>query len=124
MKLINLRKFYCILAVFSTLAATQSMLFPRKPQASTISSKEINNFISSFSSNGKSINPTIIKSSHSDYDISHSSIVSFKINSYSTLFLVNAQVRDRADFTVSFITDSVKSLKLDPSATQSKQPPF
>ena len=124
MRLINLRKFYCILAVVSILAATQSMLFPRKPQASSISSEKMKSFISSFSSNGKSINPTIIKSGHSDYEISHSPIFSFKINSNSTLFLVNAQVRDRADFGISFITDSVKFLKLDSAATQSKHPPF
>jgi hypothetical protein len=124
MKLITLRNFYCILAVVSTLAATQSMLFPRKPQASTISSEKINSFISRYSYNGKSIKTTIIKSAYSNYDISHSPIVSLKINPDSTLILANAQVRDRADFRISFITDSVKSLKLDPSAIQSNQPPF
>ena len=124
MKIINLRKFYCILAVVSTLALAQSMLFPRRPQASRISSEKLNSFTANVASNENSINSTILKSDHSDYDISHSSIVSLKINSNSNLFLTNAQVRDRADFSVSFITDSIKSLKLSTSAIKSKQPPF
>jgi len=124
MKIINLTKFYCVLAVISTLAATQAMLFPRWPKASSISSDKLNRFISNVTSNGNPINPSIIKSDHSDYNVSHSSIVGFWINSNSNLFLTNAQVRDRADFSVSFITDSIKSLKLSASAIQGNQPPF
>jgi hypothetical protein len=37
MKLIKLKNFYGILAVISTLAAAQSMIFPRWPEASKIS---------------------------------------------------------------------------------------
>jgi hypothetical protein len=124
MKTINLRKFYCILAVVSTLALAQSMLFPRRPQASRFSPEKLDSFIANVASNGNSIKSTILKPDHSDYDISHSSIIDLKINSNSNLFLTNAQVRDRADFSVYFITDSIKSLKLSTSANKSKQPPF
>jgi len=124
MKIINLRNFYCILAVISALAAAQSMLFPRWPQASKFSAEKLDRFIASVASSGNSLNSTIIKSDHSDYNTSHSSIVSLKIDSNSTLVLTNAQVRDRADFSVPFITDSIKSLKLSASAIKSKQPPF
>jgi len=124
MKVINLRNFYCILAVVSTLAAAHSMLFPRWPQASRISSDQVNRFISIASSNRTSINPTIIKSDHSDFYMSHSPIISLTLTSSSNLILTNAQVRDRADFSVSFITDSIKSLKLSPSAIKGNQPPF
>jgi hypothetical protein len=124
MKYLNLTKLYCFLALISTLAVTQSMVFPRQPQASTISSDKMNLFISNVSANGNSIIPSIITRDHSDHDISHSPIVSFKINSNSILFLANAQVRDPTDFSVFFITDSIKSLKMDSSAIESKQPPF
>ena len=124
MKIINLRKFYCILAVVSTLAAAQAMLFPRRPQASSISSEKLNLFISNVASNGNSINSTIIKPDHSNYNTSHSPVVALKVNSSSSLFLTNTQVRDRADFSLSFITDSIKSLKLGGSAIKGKQPPF
>jgi hypothetical protein len=124
MKVINLRKFYCILAIVTTVAALQSMLFPSRPQASRISSEKLDRFIANLASNGKSINSTIIKPDHSDFNISNSSIVSLKINSNSNLVLTNAQVRDRADFSVPFITDSIKSLKLSASAIKSNQPPF
>ena len=124
MKIINLRKFYCILAVVSTLAAAQAMLFPRRPQASSISSEKLNLFISNVASNGNSINSTVIKSDHSNYNTSHSPVVALKVNSNSSLFLTNTQVRDRVDFSLSFITDSITSLKLGGSAIKSKQPPF
>ena len=120
----NLTKFYCILALVSTLAVTHSMVFPRQPQASSISSEKMNLFTSNVAANGNSIKTSNVKPHHSDFNISHSPIVSFKINSNSILFLANAQVRDPIDFSVSFITDSIKSLKLDPSAIESKQPPF
>jgi len=124
MKIFNLRKFYYFLAVVATLAAAQSMLLPRWPQASRISSVKLNRFISHVASSGASVNSSIIKSDHSDFNTSYSPIVSLKINSNSNLILTNAQVRDRTDFSVSFITDSIKSLKLSSSAIQSKQPPF
>ena len=124
MKIINLRKFYCILAIVTTVAALQSMLFPSRPQASRISSEKLDHFIANLASNGKSINSTIIKPDYSDFNISNSSIVSLKINSNSNLVLTNAQVRDRADFSVPFITDSIKSLKLSASAIKNNQPPF
>jgi hypothetical protein len=124
MKIINLRKFYFILAIVTTVAALQSMLFPSRPKASRISSEKLDRFIANLSSNGKSINSTIIKPDHSDFNISNSSIVSLKINSNSNLVLTNAQVRDRADFSVPLITDSIKSLKLSASAIKSNQPPF
>ena len=120
----NLTKFYCFLALVSTLAVTHSMVFPRQPHASRISSEKINLFISNVSAIGNSIKTSYVKPDHTDYNISHSPIVSFKINSNSILFLANAQVRDPIDFSVSFITDTVKSLKLDPSAIESKQSPF
>ena len=120
----NLTKFYCFLALASTLAVTHSMVFPRQPHASRISSEKINLFISNVSAIGNSIKTSNVKPDHTDFNISHSPIVSFEINSNSILFLANAQVRDPIDFSVSFITDTVKSLKLDPSAIESKQSPF
>jgi hypothetical protein len=123
MNYLNLKKFYCFLALVSILAVTQSLVFPRKPQASRISSEKMNLFMSNFVSNRDSINHSIITREHSDHDISHSPVVSFKINSNSILFLANAQVRDPTDFSVSFITESIKSLKLDSSAVESKQSP-
>jgi hypothetical protein len=123
MKIINLQKFYCILAIVSTFAVIQSMLFPRSPQASRISSEKLDRFISKVATNGNSINTTILKPDHSDYNASHSSIVNLKINSSSNLILTNVQVRERPDFSLSFITDSIKSLKMNPSAKQINQPP-
>jgi hypothetical protein len=123
MNYLNLKKFYCFLALVSILAVTQSLVFPRKPQASRISSEKMNLFMSNFASNRDSINHSIITREHSDHDISHSPVVSFKINSNSILFLANAQVRDPTNFSVSFITESIKSLKLDSSAVESKQSP-
>ena len=124
MKLINLQKFYCILAVVSTLAAAQSMLLPRWPQASRIPSDNLNRFISIATASGSSVKSTIIKTEHSDFHTSHSPIISIKVNSNSNLIFTNAQVRDRVDFSVSFITDSIKSLKLSSSAIKANQPPF
>jgi hypothetical protein len=123
MNYLNLTKFYCFLALVSILAVTQSLVFPRKPQASRISSEKMNLFMSNVASNRDSINHSIITREHSDHDISHSPVVSFKINSNSILFLANAQVRDPTNFSVSFITESIKSLKLDSSAVESKQSP-
>jgi len=123
MNYLNLTKFYCFLALVSILAVTQSLVFPRKPHAPRISSEKMNLFMSNVASNGDSINHSIITREHSDHDISHSPVVSFKINSNSILFLANAQVRDPTNFSVSFITESIKSLKLDSSAVESKQSP-
>ena len=124
MKIINLKSFYAILAVVSSLALIQSMLFPKWPHASRISSEKLNRFISSVDSNGNSITSSNISPEHSDFNISHSPIVSLNINSNSYLILTNVQVRDRTDFSISFITDSVKSLQMNSSALKSKQPPF
>ncbi len=124
MKFINLRKFYFILAVISSLAAAQSMILPRWPQASRISSDKLKYFISIATSSETLINPTILKSDHSDFHASHSPIISLKVNSNSNLILTNVQVRDRAEFSVAFITDSIKSLKLSSSAIKANQPPF
>ena len=124
MKIINLRKLYSILAVISSLALIQSMLFPKWPHASRISSEKLNRFISSVDSNGNSITSSNISPEHSDFNISHSPIISLNINSNSDLLLTNVQVRDRNDFSVSFITDSIKPLQMNSSAFKSKQPPF
>ena len=124
MKYVNLVKFYCFLALVSTMAVTQSLVFPRQPQATRIPSDKIKLFSSNVVANGNSINHSIITRDHFDHNISHSPIVRFKINANSMLFLANAQVRDPTDFSVSFITDTIKSLQLDPSAIESKQPPF
>jgi hypothetical protein len=124
MKYPNLTKFYCFLALVSILAVIQSLAFPKQPQASKISSEKMNLFISKVAANGDSIIRSIITREHSERDISHSPVVSFKINSNSILFLANAQVRDPTDFSVSFITDTIKSLKLDSSAVESNQSPF
>jgi len=120
----NLTKFYSFLAIVSTLSVIHSMVFPRKPQASRISSEKINLFVSNVAANGNFVKISNVKPDHSDFNISHSPIVHFKINSNSNLFLANVQVRDPVDFSLSFITETIKSLKLDPSAIESKQPPF
>lgn len=120
----NLRSFYGILAVISTLAAIQSMIFPRWPQASQISTQKLNQFQKNVSSNSHTLNLLPPLDEHSDYNISHTSITRFKIDSNSDLTLTNVQVRDRKDLEVSHITESIKSLHLKQSASRSKQPPF
>jgi hypothetical protein len=120
----NLRKAYFILAVFSTIAAAQSMIFPRWPEASKISSEKLSRFKSSIMSNGQVLDSSLIRDGHSDFNISHAPIVSLKLDSNSDLLLTNVQVRDRNNFGISYITDSIKSLKLNPSATSNNQPPF
>ena len=120
----NLRSFYGILAVISTLAAIQSMIFPRWPQASEISTQKLNQFQKNVSSNSHTLNLLPPLDEHSDYNISHTSITRFKIDSNSDLTLTNVQVRDRKDLEVSHITESIKSLHLKQSASRSKQPPF
>jgi len=120
----NLRSFYCILAVISTLAAIQSMIFPRWPQASQISMQKLNQFQKNVSSNSLTLNLLPPLDEHSDYNMSHTSIARFKIDSNSGLTLTNVQVRDRKDLEVSHITESIKSLHLKQSASRSKQPPF
>ena len=120
----NLRSFYGILAVISTLAAIQSMIFPRWPQASQISSQKLNQFQKSVSSNSHVLNLLPPLDEHSDYNMSHSSVARVKIDSNSDLILTNVQVRDRKDLEVSHITESIKSLHLKQSASRSKQPPF
>jgi len=120
----NLRSFYGILAVISTLAAIQSMIFPRWPQASQISTQKLNQFQKNVSSNSHTLNLLPPLDEHSDYNMSHTSITRFKIDSNSDLTLTNVQVRDRKDLEVSHITESIKSLHLKQSASRSKQPPF
>jgi hypothetical protein len=120
----NLRSFYGILAVISTLAAIQSMIFPRWPQASQISTQKLNQFQKNVSSNSHTVNLLPPLDEHSDYNMSHTSITRFKIDSNSDLTLTNVQVRDRKDLEVSHITESIKSLHLKQSASRSKQPPF
>jgi len=120
----NLRSFYGILAVISTLAAIQSMIFPRWPQASQISTQKLNQFQKNVLSNSHTLNLLPPLDEHSDYNMSHTSITRFKIDSNSDLTLTNVQVRDRKDLEVSHITESIKSLHLKQSASRSKQPPF
>jgi hypothetical protein len=124
MKRINLRNFYGILAVISTLAATQSMIFPRWPEAAKISTDKLNRFLATVSSNGHNVNSLTPLAKHSDYNLSHTPIARFKIDSDSDLTLTNVQVRDRKDLDVSHITESIKSLHLKQSTSSSKQPPF
>lgn len=120
----NLRKFYCILAVISTLAAIQSMMFPRWPNASKISSEKLNRFRSNVLSEGHAMTASTIEANYAYYNISHSPIIHFNIGSNADLSLTNVQVRDRNNFSISYITESVKSLRLKTSASKSKQPPF
>jgi len=120
----NLRSFYGILAVISTLAAIQSMIFPRWPQASQISTQKLNQFQKNVSLNNLVLNSLPPLDEHSDYNLSHTSIARFKISSNSDLTLTNVQVRDRKDLEVSHITESIKSLHLKQSASRSNQPPF
>jgi hypothetical protein len=120
----NLKSFYGILALLSTVAATQSMIFPRWPDASKISTEKIDQFMANISSNGHTVKPSTTLGNHSNYNVSHTSIISSKINSNSDLLFTNVQVRDRKDLSVSHITESIKSLQLTKSAIMSKQPPY
>lgn len=120
----KLKNFYGILGFISVLAAVQSMVFPRWPDASAISTGKLNRFMADVSSQGHVVKLLSTLPNHSDYNLSHTPIASLKIDANSELFLTNIQVRDRKDLDVSHVTESIKSLRLKPSATISKQPPF
>ena len=120
----KLKNFYGILALISSLAATQSMIFPRHPAASQISTEKLNQFLVSISSNGHVVKALPMLADHSDYNLSHTSIANFKIDTNSDLSLTNVQVRDRKNLDISHITESIKPLQLKQSAISSKQPPF
>ena len=120
----NLKNFYGILAILSTVAATQSMIFPRWPDAYKISTEKLDQLIENVSSNGQIVKTLATLGNHSDYNVSHTAITSLKINSNSDLTFANVQVRDRKDLSVSHITESIKSLQLSKSAITSKQPPY
>ena len=120
----NLRNFYGILALASTLAAVQSMIFPRWPDADKISTKKLDQFSANVTSSGHIVKYLATTSSHSDFNISHTSITSLKIDPNSDLIFANIQVRDRKDFDVSHMTESIKSLQLTKSVTESRQPPY
>lgn len=118
------RSFYGILALISALAATQSIIFPRWPEASKISALKLNHFKANLLSNGHVVKSLPIVAGNSDYNISHTPIINLTIDANSQLNLTNIQVRDRKNLQVSYITESLKSLRLKNSATNSKQPPF
>ena len=124
MILMKLKNLYFLLAVISTLAAIQSMIFPRWPEASEIPSDKLNRYKSNVQINGAVIKSSLIKSEHSDFNLSHTPITSLSIQPNADLLLTNVQVRDRNNFSVSYMTDSIKSLRLNKSATLSKLPPF
>lgn len=124
MTFMNLRNFYGALVLSSTLAATQSIIFPRWPQASKISSQKLNNLKANLISDRYVLQPLPVRVEHSDFNISHTPIIGFTINSNSKLYITNVQVRDRKNLQVSYFTESIKSLQLTNSATQSNQPPF
>jgi hypothetical protein len=120
----NLRNFYGILAFASTVAAVQSMIFPRWPEAYKISTKELDQLSVNVSSNGHIVKPLATTASYSDFNISHTALTSLRIDSNSDLVFLNVQVRDRKDLDVLHITKTIKSLQLTKSATESKQPPY
>jgi len=120
----KLRNLYGILALLSTMGAAQSMIFPRWPEASEISPQKLNLFLKNVSSNNHVLASLPPIAEHSDYNLSHTPISRFKIDSNSDLTLTHVQVRDRKDLDVSHITESIKSLHLKQSASTSKQPPF
>jgi hypothetical protein len=124
MIIMNLRNFYGILALISSLAATQSMIFPRWPEASKISEVKLGHLKANLLSNGHVIKSLPTVAGHSDYDISHTPIIGFMIDANSQLKLTNIQVRDRKNLQVSYITEPLKSLQLKNTATKSNQPPF
>lgn len=120
----NLRNFYGILALASTVAAFQSMIFPRWPDAYKFSTKELDQFLENVSSSRHIVKPLATTASHADFNISHTALTSLRIDSNSDLIFTNVQVRDRKDLDVPHITESIKSLQLTKSATESKQPPY
>lgn len=120
----NLRNFYGILALVSTVVALQSMIFPRWPDAYKISTKEIDQFSANVSSTGHIVKSLATSADHSDFNISHTALTRLRIDSNSELIFTNVQVRDRKDLDVPYITESIKSLQLTKSATESKQPPY
>jgi hypothetical protein len=120
----NYKKLYLTLAFFSTLAAVQSIIFPRWPKATIIPIDRLSLFKSNVLSNDKVVDSSLVHEGHSDYNRSHTPIVSLKIHPKADLLLTNVQVRDVSDFSISYITESIKSLRLNNSATKSKQPPF
>jgi hypothetical protein len=124
MTFIKLKNFYGFLALTATLAATHSMIFPRWPDPDIISNQKLSRLVENLSSNGHIIKSLPIVNSHSDYKISHTPIISFKIDTNSELKLTNFQVRDRKDLEVSSLVESIKPLQLNNSETLSKQPPF
>lgn len=124
MTFINLKNFYGMLAFTAILAATNSMIFPRWPDPDIISNQKLSRFVENLSSNGHIIKSLPIVNSHSDYKISHTPIIGFKIDTNSELKLTNFQVRDRKDLEVSSLVESIKPLQLNNSETISKQPPF
>jgi hypothetical protein len=119
----NLKSFYGCLAVLSTLAATQSIIFPRWPQPSKISAEKITNFKENIISKGYEIKLLPALMAYTSYNISSSPISRFTIDSNSKLFLTNVQVRDRKNLQVSYITDTIKSLQLNRSAKASTKSP-
>lgn len=124
MTIMKLTNFYASLALISTLAATQSIIFPRWPEATKISSQKLNHFKGKFLSNGYVIKSLPTLADHSDYSISHTPIFNFMVGPYAKLSLTNVQVRDRKNLKVSYITDSLSKFQLKSSATKSNQPPY
>jgi len=120
----NLRNFYSCLAFISTLAAIQSILLPRLPEASKISSDNLDRLKSSVITKGQVVTYSRIREGSSDYNVSHSPIIRLTITPNTDLILTNVQVRDRSNFSISYITDSVKSLKLNDSTSSIDQAPF
>lgn len=120
----NLKNFYGCLALLSTLAAAQSIVFPRWPQASKIPPEKINNFKANVSANGKEIRSLPTLAAYSTYNVSSSPITRLMIGPSSNLFLTNVQVRDRKNMEVSYITETLKSLQLSKSANTSRQAPI
>ena len=120
----NLKNFYGILALFSTVAAAQSMIFPRWPDADKSFMQKLDLLSVNISSKGHIVKRLTTLANHSDYNMSHTAIISLKIDSNSDLIVTNVQVRDRKDLDVPHITESIKSLQLTKSASISKQPPY
>ncbi len=124
MKPLNLRNFYSGLALISSLAAVQTMIFPRWPEAPKLSEKQLNSFATGLATKGHILASLPILPYHRDYNLSHTPISGVEIDSKSELRFANFQVRDRKDLSVSRITESFKSLRLNQSASVSSQPPF
>lgn len=120
----KLKNLYFFLAVISTLAAIQSMMFPRWPEATKISLDKLNRFKSNLQINGSVVKTSLLKTDHSGFNLSHTPITSLSIQPNADLLLTNVQVRDRNNFSISYMTDSIKSLQLNKSATLNKLSPF